>query len=162
MPLAVLAMIATGLVFGAFNATLVAFGGLSLFRALALIFTRGQPIFGPPEGFRALTNGDLAGAPHPVILAHILLNKTPLGEYFLAVGGNPEAARIAGVPVRATKFAAYMISGAMGSTAATVMVGRLGAAEPTMSKLWELDAIAAAAAIGGPRSWAGAVRSSGR
>ncbi|MCW1919014.1 ABC transporter permease [Rhodobacter sp. KR11] len=165
VPLAIAAMIGTGLACGAFNAALVAFGGLqpfivtlgglSLYRALALIFTGGQPIFGLPEGFRALTNGTLAGVPNPVILvavlailAHVVLNKTPLGEYFLAVGGNPEAARIAGVPVRATKFAAYMISGACASVASVVLVGRLGAAEPTMGTLWELDAIAAAA-IGG-------------
>jgi len=77
-----------------------------------------------------------------------VLNKTPLGEYILAVGGNEEAARIAGVPVARTKVATYMISGTLASVAALILVGRLGAAEPTIGNLWELDAIAAAA-IGG-------------
>jgi ribose transport system permease protein len=165
IPLALLGMLAVGLSCGFLNATLVAvgglqpfivtLGGLSLYRALALIFTGGTPIFGLPDAFRALTNGTIAGIPNPVvavavfaILAYILLNKSPLGEYFMAVGGNPEAARIAGVPVTLTKYAAYMISGLMASVASIVLIGRLGAAEPTMGSLWELDAIAAAA-IGG-------------
>lgn len=165
IPLALLGMLAVGLSCGFVNATLVAIGGLqpfivtlgglSLYRALALIFTGGTPIFGLPDEFRALTNGALGGVPNPVlavaffaVLAYVILNKSPLGEYFMAVGGNPEAARIAGVPVTLTKYAAYMISGLMASVASIVLIGRLGAAEPTMGSLWELDAIAASA-IGG-------------
>ena len=165
IPLALLGGLCVGLACGAFSASLIAIGGLqpfivtlgglSLFRAVALIFTGGQPIFGLPDGFRALTNGTILQVPNPVlivavfaILAWVILNKTPLGEYFMAVGGNPEAARIAGVPVVLTKFAAYMISGFMTAVAALILIGRLGAAEPTMGTLWELDAIAASA-IGG-------------
>ena len=66
----------------------------------------------------------------------------------MAVGGNPEAARIAGVPVALTKISAFVISGVLAAVAALILVGRLGAAEPTLGNLWELDAIAAAA-IGG-------------
>jgi ribose transport system permease protein len=165
VPLAIAGALATGVVCGFVNGALIAWGGLqpfivtlgglSLYRALALIYTGGQPIFGLPDGFRAFTNGSLAGVPNPVVIvavlalgAWVILNKTPLGEYFMAVGGNPEAARIAGVPVTLTKLAAYMISGLMAAVAAMVLIGRLGAAEPTLGTLWELDAIAAAA-IGG-------------
>lgn len=165
IPLALLGALCVGLACGAVSASLIAIGGLqpfivtlgglSLFRALALIFTGGQPIFGLPPSFRALTNGTILSVPNPVvivavfaILSWIILNKTPLGEYFMAVGGNPEAARIAGVPVVMTKFAAYMISGFMASVAAMILIGRLGAAEPALGTLWELDAIAASA-IGG-------------
>ena len=66
----------------------------------------------------------------------------------MAVGGNEEAARIAGVPVARTKISAFVISGVLAAVAALILVGRLGAAEPTLGTLWELDAIAAAA-IGG-------------
>ena len=66
-----------------------------------------------PDAFRARTNGTILSVPNPVVIvavlataAWVILNKTPLGEYFRAVGGNPEAARIAGVPVVLTKFAA--------------------------------------------------------
>ncbi|MGQ0564641.1 MAG: ABC transporter permease [Gemmobacter sp.] len=165
VPLAVLGALAVGVGCGAFNGALIAWGGLqpfivtlgglSLYRAFALIFTGGTPIFGIPQGFRALTNGTLAGVPNPVVIvvvlalaAWIILNRTPLGEYFMAIGGNAEAARIAGVPVALTKMAAYMISGFLAAVAAMILIGRLGAAEPTLGNLWELDAIAAAA-IGG-------------
>jgi len=162
---AVLAALGVGILCGLLNGALIAFGGLqpfivtlgglSVYRALALIFTGGTPVFGLPDGFRALTNGTLMGVPNPVILvaclallAWVVLNKTPLGEYLMAVGGNAEAARISGVPVVLTKLSAYMISGGPASIAPLILVGRLGAAEPTMGNLWELDAIAAAA-IGG-------------
>ncbi len=165
IPLAIVASLGVGMMCGLFNGVLVAYaglqpfivtlGGLSLYRALSLIYTGGNPIFGIPPEFRALTNGDLMGVPNPVIIVGIIalilwvvLNKTPLGEYILAVGGNEEAARIAGVPVARTKVATFVISGCLASVAALILVGRLGAAEPTIGNLWELDAIAAAA-IGG-------------
>ena len=165
IPLAIMASLGVGVLCGLFNGVLVAYaglqpfivtlGGLSLYRALSLIYTGGNPIFGIPSEFRALTNGNLLGVPNPVIIVGIialilwiLLNKTPLGEYILAVGGNEEAARIAGVPVARTKVATFVISGGLASVAALILVGRLGAAEPTIGNLWELDAIAAAA-IGG-------------
>lgn len=81
-------------------------------------------------------------------LARVILNKTPLGDYVMAVGGNPDAARFEGVPVTLTRLAACKISGLMVAVAAVILVGRLGAAEPSRATLWELDAIAAAA-IGG-------------
>lgn len=165
VPLAIMASIGVGVMCGLFNGVLVAYaglqpfivtlGGLSLYRALSLIYTGGNPIFGIPPEFRALTNGQILGVPNPVIvvgviaaLLWVVLNRTPLGEYILAVGGNEEAARIAGVPVARTKVATFVISGVLASIAALILVGRLGAAEPTMGNLWELDAIAAAA-IGG-------------
>lgn len=162
---AVLAALGVGMLCGLFNGVLIAYaglqpfivtlGGLSLYRALALIYTGGNPIFGIPPEFRALTNGVWFGIPNPVVIVAVIsciiwviLNKTPLGEYILAVGGNEEAARIAGVPVAKTKVATFVISGTLASIAALILVGRLGAAEPTIGNLWELDAIAAAA-IGG-------------
>ena len=82
------------------------------------------------------------------VLATVLLRKTPLGEYILAVGGNEEAARVSGVPIERTKVITYMISGGLAALAAIILIARLGAAEPTLGTLWELEAIAAAA-IGG-------------
>ena len=165
IPLAILAALGVGLAAGLFNGILIAYaglqpfivtlGGLSLFRALALIYTGGNPIFGLPSEFRLLFNGDVLGIPASVILvglialvAWIVLNRSAFGEFILAVGGNREAAHVAGVPVKRTLIGVYMISGALAATAALILTGRLGAAEPTMGTLWELDAIAAAA-IGG-------------
>ena len=165
VPVALLAAIALGAACGAVNGALVSYGGLqpfivtlgtlSTYRALALIATGGNPIFGIPPAFRAITNGSAFGVPASVLVvlavavaAAILLRKTPFGEYLLAVGGNEEAAHIAGVPIALTKIGAYMLSGSLAALAALILIGRLGAAEPILGNLWELDAIAASA-IGG-------------
>lgn len=165
VPIAILAGLAIGAVCGLVNGVLVAYAGLqpfivtlgtlSTYRAIALIYTGGNPVLGVPAGFRSLFNGSLLGLPIPVImvaivalLAWVLLKKTPLGEYLLAVGGNEEAAYVAGVPIAITKITAYVISGVLAALASMILVGRLGAAEPILGNLWELDAIAAAA-IGG-------------
>jgi len=165
VPLAILATLGIGALCGVFSGSLIAYaglqpfivtlGGLSLFRAIALIYTGGSPVFGIPLSFRSLINSTLFGIPVPIVIVALIaltlwvvMNKTPLGEYILAIGGNEEAARVAGVPVKRTKVTVYVISGALASLAALILIGRLGAAEPTIGNLWELDAIAAAA-IGG-------------
>jgi ribose transport system permease protein len=165
IPLAILAGLAIGAICGLLNGVLVAYAGLqpfivtlgtlSTYRAIALIYTGGNPVLGIPPGFRSLFNGSLLGLPIPVIIvavvalaAWVLLKKTPLGEYLLAVGGNEEAAYVAGVPIAITKITAYVISGVLAALASMILIGRLGAAEPILGNLWELDAIAAAA-IGG-------------
>jgi len=165
VPLAILATLGVGALCGLFSGTLIAYaglqpfivtlGGLSLFRAIALIYTGGNPIFGIPLTFRSLINSDILGIPTPIVIVAVIalllwtvMNKTPLGEYILAIGGNEEAARVAGVPVKRTKVTVYVLSGLLASLASLILIGRLGAAEPTIGSLWELDAIAAAA-IGG-------------
>ncbi|MDE1994231.1 MAG: ABC transporter permease [Rhizobiaceae bacterium] len=165
LPIAVLAGLGVGVVCGLVNGVLVAYvglqpfivtlGTLSTYRAVALIYTGGNPVLGIPQGFRSIFNGSVAGIPNSVIIvagvalaAWVLLKKTPIGEYLLAVGGNEEAAYVAGVPIALTKITAYVISGALAALASLILIGRLGAAEPILGNLWELDAIAAAA-IGG-------------
>jgi ribose transport system permease protein len=134
---------------------IVTLGTLSTYRALALIYTGGNPVLNIPPAFRALFTKTLFGIPAPVLIvaavalvAWTLLKKGPLGEYLLAVGGNEEAAYISGVPIALTKIVAYVISGMLAALTAMILVGRLGAAEPILGTGWELDAIAAAA-IGG-------------
>ncbi|WHP47905.1 ribose ABC transporter permease [Mannheimia bovis] len=165
VPVAVLGALGVGLLCGLFNGVLIAYAGLqpfivtlgslSLYRALSLLYTGGNPIFGIPAEFRSFMNGSLFGIPSSIIIVGIIaftlwvvLTKTPVGEYIFAVGGNEEAARVCSVPVAKTKITVYMISGFLASSAGLVLVGRLGAADPTLGNLWELDAIAAAA-IGG-------------
>jgi ribose transport system permease protein len=165
VPIIILVALIIGLSCGFLNGALIAFAGLqpfivtlgtlSLFRALALIYTGGNPVLSLPKEFRQIFSSYIFGLPVPVIvvtilaiMATILLKKTPLGEYILAVGGNEEAARVSGVPIARTKILTYMISGGLASFAAVILMARLGAAEPTLGNLWELEAIAASA-IGG-------------
>jgi ribose transport system permease protein len=155
IPVVILAALAIGLGCGCLNGALIAYAGLqpfivtlgtlSLFRALALIYTGGSPVLGLPNGFRQIFSSQVAGLPVPVIVvgvlavaAAILLKKTPLGEYILAVGGNEEAARVSGVPIERTKVVTYMMSGCLAALAAVILMARLGAAEPTLGNLWEL------------------------
>lgn len=82
IPLALMGALAIGAGCGFVNGALIGWGGLqtfivtlgdlSLYRALALIYTGVQPIFGLPDDFRALTNGTLAGFPTPVIIVAVL------------------------------------------------------------------------------------------
>lgn len=163
--LALLLTVGVGAGAGLVNGALVAFAGLqpfivtlgtlSLYRAAALIYTGGNPILGIPNGFRGIFTSALAGIPTPVILVAVVagagwtvLRLTPLGEWLLAVGGNEEAARVSGVPIPSAKVVTYMISGGLAAIAALVLVAWLGAADPTLGNLWELQAIAASA-IGG-------------
>src|SRR6202451_3520277 len=142
--LAVVAGLALGAACGAVNGSLVSFGGLqpfivtlgtlSTYRALALISTGGNPVLGVPAAFRSSANGSAFGIPASVlvvvtvaIIAGTILRKTPFGEYLLAVGGNEEAAHIAGVPIALTKIGAYMLSGVLAALAAIILIGRLGA-----------------------------------
>ena len=165
VPLAMLAMVGIGFVAGCANGVLISgfglqpfivtLGTLSLFRALALIYTGGDPILGMPHEFRILFTSQIGFIPVPVLLvaviaaiAWVILRNTPLGDYLLAVGGNEEAARVSGVPIGATKIAAYAMNGAVAAVAAMILIAWLGAADPTLGNLWELQAIAAAA-IGG-------------
>jgi ribose transport system permease protein len=165
VPIAILAGLGVGVVCGLVNGVLVAYvglqpfivtlGTLSTYRAIALIYTGGNPVLGIPQGFRSIFNGSVGGIPNSVIIvagvalaAWVLLKKTPIGEYLLAVGGNEEASYVAGVPIAMTKITAYVISGTLAALASLILIGRLGAAEPILGNLWELDAIAAAA-IGG-------------
>lgn len=165
VPLAILAGLLLGVICGLINGVLVAIvglqpfivtlGTLSTYRAIALIYTGGNPVLGIPADYRAIFNGTVFGLPSPVlivafvaVIAWVVLKKTPLGEYLLAVGGNEEAAYIAGVPIALTKIAAYAISGLLAALTSLILIGRLGAAEPILGNLWELDAIAASA-IGG-------------
>jgi len=162
VPLSLMAALLVGVFCGFCNGVLVAYvglqpfivtlGTLSCYRALALISTGGNPVLGIPASFRSLFNSSLYGLPTPVIIvacaaliAWILLQKTPFGEYLFAVGGNEEAAYVAGVPIARTRIAAYCLSGALSALASLILIGRLGAAEPILGNLWELDAIAAAA-----------------
>ena len=154
-----------GVLCGLINGSLIAYAGLqpfiatlgtlSVFRAVALIYTGGTPVLGLPAEFRTLITSQVWIFPVPVVIvavlgivAWVMLAKTPIGEYILAVGGNEEAARISGVPIARTKITAYVISGFLAALAAVILIARLGAAEPTLGNLWELEAIAAAA-IGG-------------
>jgi len=82
------------------------------------------------------------------IAGWILLNRTTFGRRTFAVGGNPEAARLAGINVRRHTVLLYVLVGACCGIAAVMMIARTTTGSATHGQLWELDAIAAVV-IGG-------------
>ncbi len=95
------------------------------------------------------------GLPYPVIIfagialiGMVLLQKTRLGRFVLALGGNPEAAWLAGVPIRKITLGIYVVLGALAGLSGAILSARLNGALPTAGELFELDAIAAVV-IGG-------------
>ena len=82
------------------------------------------------------------------VLAGVYLNRTAIGRATVAIGGNAEAVRLAGVNVPRTIAVAYGISGLLSALSGAILVSRLGIAQPSLGGAYELDAIAACV-IGG-------------
>lgn len=169
--LGMVAGIVLGIVCGLINGVLIAklklpdfivtLGMLSIYRGAALIYTDGKPIYGIDATFRAIFAGDVAGIPTPVIfalaialVAFLVVRYTALGEQIIAVGGNEEAARLAGINIDRVKICVYAISGLLATFAGFVLIGRIGAAEPIGGTGFELQAIGAAV-IGGASLFGG-------
>jgi D-xylose transport system permease protein len=95
------------------------------------------------------------GLPVPVLIfgalgmvGIVILQRTRLGRFVLAIGGNAEAAWLAGVPIRGITFGIYVALGALAGLSGAILSARLNGALPTAGELFELDAIAAVV-IGG-------------
>jgi ribose/xylose/arabinose/galactoside ABC-type transport system permease subunit len=130
-------------------------GTMSVARGLALLLADGRPISGFPDGLRALATERVLGLPVSVALllvlvalSHLVLTRTVLGRFTYAIGGNAEAARLAGIPVRGYTTGTYVIAGVSAALCATLLLARLNSAQPIAGIGYELDAIAAVV-IGG-------------
>jgi ribose transport system permease protein len=160
VPLAIIGGIAVGALAGLVNGLLitmtnitpfiVTLGSMSIYAGIALIIAGGQAVYDIPTGFQDALAGRIAGVPIPVLLfvlltivAAVCLKRTVFGEHLTAVGGNAEVARLAGINVKRYTAAAYVLSGAAAGLAGTILVARLGAADPTLGADLLLTAIAA-------------------
>ena len=118
---------------------------------LAYLLARGQSIYQVPESFVRLGRGaDLFGLPNAVLLmlalygaAQVLMSRMTLGRHLYAVGGNAEAARLSGVPVRRVLLFAYSVSGLLAGVGGVVMASQLKSGSPTYGNMYELYVIAA-------------------
>lgn len=159
-PLAVLIGMLAGAVCGAVNGFLTAYlalapfivtlGTMTFLRGLAYTITEGRPIVSSDLNFRDIGNGYLLGIPVPVILmaivylvAWFVLERTRYGRHVYAVGGNAQAARLAGVRVRQVTTSVYVIAGLCSGLAGVIFAARVISAQPTAGTGYELDAIAA-------------------
>lgn len=153
--------LAVGAIAGAFNGLLVAYAGLSAFvatlatmtayRGLSLWYTGGSTLFsGLNEAFRPIGQGATGSIPNAVlimvgvlVLAWFLLEQTTLGRRLYAIGGNAEAAFLAGINVRLLRMVAFVCSGIGAAIAGIVLTSRLFSAHPTAGEPLMLNAIAA-------------------
>lgn len=162
-PLVLLVGLLTGLVVGTVNGAAIAYIGLPAFiatlamlsiaRGLALVISEGSPLTMPSAV--TVLGDDLGPMPIPVLVlvgaglvAAFLLARTVIGRSMYAVGGNEEAARLSGLPVKRVTVIVYALSGLFAGLAGLLLAGRLGSAQPQAAFGYELDAIAAVV-IGG-------------
>jgi ribose transport system permease protein len=134
---------------------------LVIARGLAQTITDGTAVTGLPLGFTDFVSGDFIGIPNEAWIAagfllasYVVLHHTRLGMQIFAVGGNPEAARLAGISVNRVRTIAFVISGLAMAVAGMVLAGRLYSAQPNSGELLELYAVAAAV-LGGTSLYGG-------
>ena len=159
--LGVPAALAAGLVFGLLNGALIAFmrlppfivtlGSLTAVRGVGRLLGEDTTVFNPELPFAFIGNGTLAGVPWLVIIAFavvvvswVILRRTVLGTRIYAVGGNPDAARLAGIKVWQILLFVYAMSGLLAGLGGVMSAARLYAANGLqLGMSYELDAIAA-------------------
>jgi len=119
---------------------------------VAYIISQGKPIYRLPDGFIWLGRGSdpLLKVPYAVILmfvlyiiAHVIMSRTAVGRHIYAVGGNPEAARLAGIRVRLVIFSVYAVCGMLAGLGGVIMASQLKSGAPTYGLTYELYVIAA-------------------
>ena len=157
----ILVMLATGAAVGFVNGGVYVWGRLphpfiitlatlSIARGLALQLSGGQPKRGVPPIVKSIGNSSFRWVPYSAILVAGIgllfagvLARMVWGRWIYATGGNPEAARRTGIPVRSVLISVYVLCGLLAGVAAIITSGRLNAGSPTSGNLAELDSIAA-------------------
>ena len=150
----------SGVAFGLFNGFIIAklkvnalittLATMQIARGLGYIISDGKAVGITEEGFFSLGNASFLGLPLPVWLTvatfavfSFLLNKTVYGRNTLAIGGNEEAARLAGVNVTKTKLIIFTVSGLISALAGVILAARMTSGQPMTSVGFELTVISA-------------------
>lgn len=156
----VVCALAVGIGAGLVNGLIIAYGRVVAFiatlamlvaaRGLAELIAQKRTQVVNDSQFLAVFKGNLLGVPKIVwifalvaVLGWFLLNRTTFGRRTVAVGGNPEAARLAGIKVQRHLVYVYALSGLTAGIAGVMMLARTSAGSSTNGMLLELDAIAA-------------------
>jgi ribose transport system permease protein len=145
---------------GAFNGMLVTtfqvppfivtLGMMMMASGLSYRLSGGRSIPELPASFFWLGSGHTAGIPNPVLLmiilyiiAHVVMSRMVFGRYVYAIGGNAEAARLSGVPVKLVLLTVYTICGTLAGLGGIVLTSQLSAGDPKFGLMYELEVIAA-------------------
>jgi L-arabinose transport system permease protein len=158
--LGIAASLVAGAVIGAINGVVIAklkinalittLATMEIVRGLAFITSHGQAVGVTSEAFFTLGALELFGLPVPVwvtvacfVVFGVLLNKTIYGRNTLAIGGNPDAARLAGVAVDRTRIAIFLIQGVVAALAGIILASRMTSGQPNAGEGFELNVISA-------------------
>ncbi len=150
----------TGAVLGAINGLLIAYAGVSAFigtlaamtayAGLTLFVTGGTTVFGLPEPFRYIGQESLGPIPISVlimaalvVITWICLDYTTFGQRLYAIGGNRQAAFLAGINTKRARFFGFVYSGVFAAVAGIVLTSRLFSAHPQAGAPLMLNAAAA-------------------
>jgi ribose/xylose/arabinose/galactoside ABC-type transport system permease subunit len=157
---AILAGVAVGSLSGAFAGFcitrfniapfIVTLATMTIWRGAAFVWTDGRPVWELPAGFAFLGTGRLLAVPVPTIImvltfiaSHIILTRTRFGRYVYAVGGNIEAARLAGIRTWRVLVNVYILSGTLAALSGILLASRMNSGQPNAGVSYELDVIAA-------------------
>jgi ribose/xylose/arabinose/galactoside ABC-type transport system permease subunit len=169
--LALIAMFALAIALGALNGALVAYlavpaliatlGTMVTLRGVALLHSSGQLYYGLPAPVLWLGQGTIVGMPVPIIIAALfvafsywLFNHSTFGLYVRAVGGNREAARLAGINVQRIELSVYALMGFAVALGGLLWMARIDGTQATMGTGMEIHVIAAVI-IGGTSLFGG-------
>ncbi|MBL8583525.1 MAG: ABC transporter permease [Rhizobiaceae bacterium] len=159
---AVVATIALGGALAFTSGLLISYAGLpsfiltiamgTVFTGIGLQLTGSRSIYGGvPEGYAAIAGGNLFGLSNQVfiglgvlVLAHLFLRHSEAGRYMYAIGGNAEAARLSGVPVKLLKAVGFGMVGLAAAITAILLTSQANAANPNTGLGLLLPAYAAA------------------
>lgn len=156
---------------GALNGAMVAFlaipaliatlGTMVAFRGLALLHSAGKLWFGLPPEVVWLGQGSVMGIPVPILIAaafvaltHWLFNMSAFGMHVRAVGGNREAARLAGIKVWRIEMAVYAYVGISVALGGLLWMARIDGTQATLGTAMEIHVIASVI-IGGTSLFGG-------
>lgn len=156
---ALLAAIGVGAVAGVINGVIVTrlqvnpfvatLGTASIFGGLAFIYSGASPIFVEKDSFSVLGSHYVFGVPVAIVIfaaafaiGSVVLSKSVYGRWVYAVGGNGEAARLAGIRVDLVRFSTYVLTGVCAALAGMIIASRTAVGSPTVGASITLDAIA--------------------
>ena len=176
-PVALLIVMAIMACFGAINGCIIAFlkvppfiatlGMQTIVYGLCSVITNNQPMGGYKQSYLTVASGTLGPIPFLAIFALIvglyfwfLYNKTRHGKYMYAIGGNENAAQVAGVNVTASLIRIYILASCMYALGGFLVGAKAGGASTNTGNGYELEAIAACT-IGGVSTNGGVGKVSG-
>ncbi|WP_322508804.1 ABC transporter permease [Anaerolinea sp.] len=161
MALAIPLILVLGTFLGIFNGFLavklkihpliITLGTASIYKGIGYILARSRNIMGFPDAFRWFGQGFIGPIPVPIVvmifvalIGSFILTRTYFGRYIFALGGNEEAARLAGVNVDAMKVILFAICGFITSITSVLLLSRVFAGQTSTGQGLEFDCLTAA------------------